>query len=1047
MKTFMQAGYFPQGGYHQDPASLHVGCEAPRAYFIPYHNAATAMAGNRTASHHFVSLCGTWDFTFYPSASQVPDFCQADFVPHRVDKMPVPRSWQTMTGRGYDIPNYVNINYPFPVDPPFVPDDNPCGLYQRKFFVHPKMLQKDIYITFEGVDACFYLVVNHQFVGYSQVSHMTSEFNITNFLVEGENLIQVLVLKWCDGTYLEDQDKFRWSGIFREVYLLARDKVHVVDIQATPQLNADYTKGSCPTQITLTGGATLDYYLINPEGMQIESGHIDMENSGTLDFLVDAPMLWSDEEPLLYTLIIKCGSEYIPLQLGFRDFRTHGRVLLVNGQKVKLKGVNRHDSHPYLGSATPLEHMREDLMVMKRHNVNTVRTSHYPNDPRFLSLCDELGFYVIDETDMETHGLAIAGNWDWLTDDPAWTEAFVDRTQRMYERDKNHACVLLWSLGNEFGIGQNQRKMGEFLHARNPRNLVHSEDISRRLGDKLRREGQGLSDAEAAALVDCDYIDVESRMYHSITDIQNDYFSRDIYKKPFFLCEYSHAMGNGPGDLKAYWDLIYSLDGFAGGCVWEFIDHSFVIGDDIYAKPQYTYGGDFGDFPHDGNFCVDGLVYPDRTPHTGLMEYKQVIKPFAVTGFDPTQGEVKILNRRYFTDLSDMDFHWVIEQNGEAVASGSALLPLLPQEEGTLVIPTDAIPSTGEVYLKVTAVQNCPTPWADTGYEIGFEQMAIHSFVKGDNPATKSITDCMTPYATLRVTQTQQDFQITTAHTQYVISRHTGLLTEICHEGQDLLATPVTPTIWRAPTDNDRQVRNQWQGMGYHRMSTKCYECTLVSQGGQAVVVKAHLSMGAAYLKPLLDFVVTYVVYAEGGVTMEWDVTLLQENAPHLPRLGVEFLMPQGSECLSYYGRGPVESYRDKRHASWQGYFTTKVCDHFEPYVRPQENMAHTDTGFMAVSDMSGMGLMAVKVNNPFSFNCAHFTPMQLTETPHDYQLVPMKETCVNLDLAQAGIGSNSCGPWLDDEWKLMAKHYTFAVRLMPMNINDTCGFEEMDKA
>ncbi len=1043
----MQAGHFPSGGYHQDPSALHIGCEAPHAYFIPYHSMDAAMQGNRAHSRYLLSLCGTWDFTFYESVSLVPDFCHGDFVPHRTDKMPVPRSWQSVLGRGYDTPNYTNIDYPFPLDPPYVPDNNPCGLYRRSFFVHPEMLKKQVYLTFEGVDSCFYLVINGAFVGYSQVSHMTSEFCVTKYLREGENSISVLVLKWCDGTYLEDQDKFRWSGIFREVYLLARDEVHIADIQTRPALSPDYKRGGCPTEITLTGKATLDYWLTDPTGLQIESGHITVDGKGSIDFLVDAPMLWSDEEPLLYTLVIKCGEEYIPLRLGFRDFCIRGRVLLINGQKVKLRGVNRHDSHPYLGSATPMSHMIEDLMIMKRHNINTVRTSHYPNDPRFLSLCDEYGFYVIDEADLETHGMAMVGQWDRLGEDPAWTEAYLDRGRRMYERDKNHPCVLMWSVGNEQGIGENQRQMGLYFHARDPRNIVHCEDISRRLKRKLDRECQGVSEEEARDVVACDYIDVESRMYPSVEELEQDYFGRDIYTKPFFMCEYSHAMGNGPGDLKAYWDLIYREDGFAGGCVWEFIDHSVAVGEDMYAHPHYTYGGDFGDTPHDGNFCVDGLVYPDRRPHTGLMEYKQIIKPFSVTSFDKTTGEIRIKSRRHFTDLSDLDFRWVVEQNGECVASGSALLPLLPEEEGSILLPAEALSCGGEVFITVTAVQNTPTPWADAGYEVGFEQLTVRSFLEGEHLPDMKIADTATPYAMLSASEDDAEVRIVTAHTAYTVSKRTGLLSHVCHEGQALLATPIRPTIWRAPTDNDRQVRVQWEQAGYHRMFTKCYGCTLVSADEKTAVVEARLSMGAANRNPLLALTATYTFCAEGGVVMRWEAERLVENTPFLPRFGVEFLMPEGNECLSYYGRGPVESYRDKRHASRQGLFEAKVWEHFEPYVKPQENMAHTDTGFMTVSGMGGMGLMAVSTGKPFSFNCAHYTPMQLTQTAHDYELAPMKETCVNLDLMQSGIGSHSCGPALAEVWQMKDKAYAFEVRLLPVNINDTCGFEEMKKA
>ncbi len=1033
--------FIKNANYHQNPAVLHTGCEAPRAYFIPYHTETIAMGGNRAESRFIKTLCGTWDFTFYPSVDVVPDFCAEGFVPHRVDKIPVPRSWQTFLDRGYDTPNYVNVSYPIPVDPPFVPNDNPCGLYHRTFRVHPEMLKKQIYLNFEGVDSCFYLYINNRFVGYSQVSHMTSEFNVTKYLQAGENDIKLLVLKWCDGTYLEDQDKYRWSGIFREVYLLLRDPVHIQDIHARPVLNAKLDKGTCFVDLKTTGKAELSYKFLDPYDIQIFSGHVTVDGEGSLEILVSDPLLWSDETPELYTLLIECGEEIIPLRLGFRDYRVENGVLYVNGQKVKLKGVNRHDSHPYLGSATPLDHMTEDLMIMKRHNVNAIRTSHYPNDPRFTALCDEYGFYVIDEADLETHGMAIVGNWDEFTQSDDWTDAYIDRMSRMFERDKNRACVLLWSVGNESGVGKNHRAMADYVHARDPRALLHSEDISRRMSDKLYGEFKGKTDEEIGDALECDYIDIESRMYPAPDVIRREYFDRKIFSKPLFLCEYSHAMGNGPGCLKDYWDLIYAEDGFMGGCVWEFIDHSFVIGDDMYANPHFTYGGDFGDFPHDGNFCVDGLVYPDRRPHTGLMEYKQVIKPFRVESFARETGEVIIRNLRYFTDLGDLNFTWVLEQDGISVVSGQAQLFVEPQETAVLHVPVEIIPAEGDVYLTITATQNAPTPWAAAGYEVGFEQIKMQA-----SEAVIPMTETFSPYAEISYTDTPAMVTVTTATTTYAIDKHTGLLTSICDEGREMLTTPVRPTIWRAPTDNDRNIRHAWQNAGYHRMSTKCYDVTVTASDDKSVVVTAHLSMGAALLRPLMKLAVTYTVYAEGGIKLEYDVDVLDKNAPFLPRFGVEFLMPEGNENLSYYGRGPVESYRDKRHASKQGVYKIKVSDHFEHYVKPQENMAHADTRFMSVAGLEGHGLMAVTAGEDFSFNCAHFTPMQLTNTAHDYELVPIKETCVNLDMIQSGIGSNSCGPELHARWRLSEKQFSFSIRLMPTRINDTDGFAEMRK-
>ena len=1031
-----------QANYHQDPSVLHVGCEAPRAYFIPYQSEKAAMAGNRNASHRFVTLCGDWDFTFYKSLRDLPDFTAEGFVSDS-QKINVPRSWQTMLGRGYDTPNYVNVAYPIPVDPPFVPDDNPCGLYSRSVKLHPAMLEdKSVYLNFEGVDSCFYLFINGQFVGYSQVSHMTSEFEVSKYLHEGENLIQVLVLKWCDGTYLEDQDKYRWSGIFREVFLLLRDPVHIVDIHARPAVNETYTRGFCPTEITLNGEGLVEYKLLRPNGMRIESGSLFIKGKGTIDFLVDDPELWCDEEPNLYTLLITCGGETVPVKVGFRTVEIKDGVLYFNGEKIKLKGVNRHDSHPILGSATPVDHMVRDLMIMKRHNINCVRTSHYPNDPRFTALCDEYGFYVIDETDIETHGMAMVGNWDEFTDSDEWTAAYLDRVERMFERDKNHPCVLMWSLGNESGVGKNQRRMSEYLHARDPKCLVHCEDASRRSAGRLWGDMKDKTDEEIGTALEYDFIDVESRMYPSPDEIRSTYFDRRVYTKPLFLCEYSHAMGNGPGCLKEYWDMIYAEDRFMGGCVWEFIDHSAAIGEDRIGDPHFTYGGDFGDHPHDGNFCVDGLVYPDRRSHTGLMEYKQVIKPFSVESFDPNTGKIVIKNRRYFTDLSDLDFVWTVERNGETVASGRALLPVEPQETAELVIPAEAWDTDGDRYVTITAYQNTATPWGEVGFEVGFHQMAIPA----ERPAPTPMAETMSPYATITYTATADTITVETAATTYTVDRYHGLITSMVDNGHELLASAVRPTVWRAPTDNDRNIRHQWQGRGYYGASVKCYECAVTASDAASVTVTAKLSMSSTVQRPFLWLDAAYTFHAEGGVTLSYRAKVA-DNAPFLPRFGVEFLMPEENESLRYYGRGPVESYRDKRHASRQGLFETTVTDHFEHYVRPQENCAHADTRWMLVSSVAGQGLLAVTTGKDFSFNCAHFTPKQLTETAHDYELVPMKETCVNLDMIQSGIGSNSCGPGLYPHWQLSEKEFDFSVRLMPVFAHAVDPFEETERA
>ena len=1026
--------------YHKSLEHLHVGCEKPHAYFIPYATDAAALRDNRAASDRFTSLCGDWDFHFYTTPEQLPDFLAPDFSRKGMDKLTVPMSWQVALGRGYDVPNYTNVNYPYPVDPPHVPDDNPCGLYVRDFQVDAQTLDtKTVYLTFEGVDSCFYVFVNDIFVGYSQVSHMTSEFDITDKLRAGTNTVKVLVFKWCDGSYLEDQDKFRLSGIFREVYLLCRDKVHIVDLFARTYLTSNFKRGTMDVDVTVNGTADVSYRLLRACGHEIESGTVHIDGTGKFDFLMDNPELWSDETPTLYRLLITCGTEHICLFIGFREVKIVGKVIYINDQKVKAKGVNRHDSHPYLGSATPLDHMIHDLYLLKQFNVNMVRTSHYPNDPRFVGLCDKLGFYVCDETDLETHGCTRVDNWDMFTDSDEWTEAYLDRVKRMYERDKNHACVILWSLGNESGAGRNQAKMAEYLRSRDPRNLVHCEDISRRLLKYAKSD-----DPAERAKVESPVIDIESRMYPGFDEVQELYLSKKSpYSKPFFMCEYSHAMGNGPGCLAKYWEMIYNNDSFFGGCVWEMLDHSVATGDNIYVDPHFVYGGDFGDHPNDSNFCVDGLVYPDRRPHTGFYEYKQAIKPFVITDFDAEGASVRIKNRRYFTDLSDLDLYWSIEKNGEIVKEGRICgLNIKPQTNRRYSLDLSEVDFTDGVYtFNAVAKTNRSYPWAQAGHEVGSEQITLEEIAC----LNTKLVDLIPAGTRFSVTEDQAGITVTAGETVYHINKLHGWIDSLVDNGREMLTSPIRTTIWRAPTDNDRKIKADWEKAGYKNEQIKCYSCELCEVTDTTATVKASISMGGYMKAPFLHAEVLYTFYARGGVVLSYDVKV-QNGLPNLPRFGVMFTMPEGSERLRYFGRGPIESYIDKRLASRLGVFETLVSDHFEHYVRPQENMAHADTRWAFVSNLSAHGLFFAKTEEDFSFNCAHFTPMQLTETRHDYELVPMKDTVVNLDARHNGIGSNSCGPVLHPDYQFNATAFRFSIRILPAFVNNIDPFEEIRK-
>lgn len=984
--------------YHQSTETLHVGCEKSRAYFVPFPCGCASKNAERGESTFFKSLCGEWNFKFFKS---VNDVC--DLSTEGSDKLTVPMSWQMALGRGYDVPNYTNVNYPIPYDPPFVPDENPCGLYSRKFTVPAAMAGKKIYLNFEGVDSAFYVWVNDEFAAYSQVSHMTSEIDVTSLVHAGENEIKVLVLKWSDGTYLEDQDMWRMSGIFREVYLLFRDETHIRDIFVHCDLDDSFTDADFTVDIDVTGKATVEWTLDCQCGETISSGKCEVDESGKIVVpTVKNAKLWSDEEPNLYTLTLHCGNEYITLPIGARRVEIKDGCVVINGKKVKAKGVNRHDSHHLLGHATPVEHMVRDIMIMKAHNVNMVRTSHYPNDPRFTALCDKYGIYVCDETDLETHG---ARPWYALSRSPEWEGEYVDRVQRMVERDKNHPCVIFWSLGNESGWGQNHVAMHTWIKSRDTSRIVHYEGANYDYNDgKYLRE----------------VTDIESRMYPNPTWCDN-YCKAPERDEPLFLCEYSHAMGNGPGDLRDYWEVIERNDNFFGGCVWEFIDHSVAIGDK-YGDPSFTYGGDFGDHPNDGNFCVDGLVYPDRRVHTGLEELKQAIMPVAVREVKP--GTVAIKSRRYFKSLSDISMAWTVKVDGKAVKSGvHPNLDIAPEAEEVFeIVPENELPACGTVTLDLSFRQNKPTEWADVGYEVGFAQFIYERAEKVKAaPALYPVELC----------ENREEYTVTVGETVYKISKFSGMITDICDNGEHLITKPVVPQIWRAPTDNDRNVQWDWRNSSIHNAKVKCYSTEVVKADENEAVILSKISLAAAPNEVVLRADITYTVKYGMGIKIACDVKWNVQKK-HYPRFGMRLTMPEGAEQMRYFGYGPNESYVDKRLASKLGEYKSTVTENYEPYVFPQENSSHWGCRWADVHTVAGHGFLFTSCE-PFSFNASHFSPEQLTETRHHYELKREPETTVMLDMRMDGIGSNSCGPELAEKYRFNETEFSSSVTIKPV--------------
>jgi len=1029
--------FFPD--YYKNLDVLHYNCEEPRSYYIPYACEYRAKKGIRGTSPNFKTLCGDWDFEYFESIADLRDFNDGNF--YFSNTIQVPMNWQmdgnAVTGKddyakNYDAPNYTNVNYPIPNDPPFVPDENPCGLYQRNFYLEDDFVNdSDIMLNFEGVDSCFYVWVNGQFAAYSQVSHMTTEINITNLIQKGENRIAVLVLKWCDGTYLEDQDMWRMSGIFREVYLLKRDKVRITDFFLNTFLSEDFKTGKLTVRINTNENKNVAFKLTSPDGNILEEGEKTIDKSGAFNIGVENVKLWSDESPNLYGLLLQCGGEYIYQNVGFRKVEIIGNIVYINGQKVKIKGVNRHDSHPVLGHATPFEHMLEDLYIMKRHNINAVRTSHYPNDPRFYELCDQLGFYVIDETDLEGHGM-------WTADktipshDPAWEASYVDRVKRMLERDKNRPCIIAWSLGNETPYGINHVKMTEYIRSRDLSRFVHYE------GAYLDRENKKHH---------TNTVDIQSEMYPHPDSIKK-YLEDKDYTQPFFLCEYSHAMGNGPGCLEDYWELIYAYDNFFGGCVWEFTDHTVALRDCKNNPTKFTYGGDFGDYPNDGNFCVDGLVYPDRRPHTGLLELKQVIRPIRAKLLEDNHNKVALKSWRYFTDTSDINLLFNIERDGEVIYDGRIVdLDIKPGEEKIfdLGIPFETFTQSGEYFMNLSYKSNKNTPYWKVGHEIGIEQFALGSIASDVN---KYILEEVRKTKKLRYEKIDDRYVTVYANeTVYTYDSYYGKIISINDNGKEMLENPIEFNLWRAPTDNDRNIQWKWRRIGLDKAVQKHYSSEIVSADDYKLSIKSSISLGAYITAPIVYIDVLYNFYASGDLVIDATAKMGGKVDTFIPRFGIILEMPENTELIKYFGYGPMESYLDKRRAARVGLFGNTVAGNFEPYVFPQENSSHFGTRWATVANYSGHGLLfsleSEATENTFMFNAQHYSPKMLDETKHNYELEPSKSTFVTIDYKQSGIGSNSCGPELFEKYRFNEKEFKCAFRIKPIVTSEIDAFEE----
>ncbi len=983
----------------QNPKFLQRGREKERAYYIPYEELTNALTDKKENSNYYESLDGTWDFNLYDTYYNVPD------VITQWDSIPVPSNWQM---HGFEEPYYTNVNYPYPVDPPYVPDENPCGVYRRYFTINKDWKNKDTHIVFEGVNSCFYLYINGNEVGYSQVSRMPSEFNISPYLKEGKNEIVVKVLKWCDGSYLEDQDFFRHSGIFRSVYLLARNKTHIRDVDIKTDLKS--LKG----QILFSDnrGDSEILAVLYAEGEVV--GKTKIENT-SFEFKLDSPKLWNAETPNLYTLIIQMDDEYIPFKVGFRKIETSEEgELLINGVSVKLKGVNRHDTHPRTGHTMSEEDIRKDLLLMKKLNINTIRMSHYPPSSYVLKLCDELGFYVVDEADLETHGYVTlntgwkyeAYNKEWLTDHPDWKEAVLERITKMYERDKNHPSIIMWSLGNECGYGEHFDTAAEWLKERDTMRYVHYE--------------------RANMVGTPEIFDVLSYMYVPVEKL--DEIGRKELKRPFFLCEYSHAMGNGPGDLHDYWEVIYRHPRLIGGCIWEWADHV------IERDGKYYYGGDFGELTDDGNFCADGLVFADRSLKAGSLEAKAVYQYIRAELVDGKSGKVKITNLHDFTNLDEFTLSWQLVVDGKVIWAREEIIDIKPHVKKEIILDYN-LPENCKLgaYLDLHLYTRKDSPWAEAGYETAMIQLEVT-----DVPVAKDSITSDGESNSLRIEELNNELIISCENNiQYVFHKEKGKLTNIKENNKEFLEGDTELTVWRAPTDNDRKVKYSWglfedniSGWNYNRLFHKCYDFSW-KETKDGVVVEINGGLSGVARAPFAKYKTLYTINGLGVVNVNTQVKV-NKKAVWLPRFGFEFTLADSMENIEYFGKGPHENYLDLNHHVKVGYYKSTVSDEYVPYVHPQEHGNHTKVKYLAIHDCDGIGLEFTS-SNTFECNTSHYTSEELTAASHEHELKKSGKTTVRIDYKVSGLGSNSCGPELLEKYRLNEKEFEFTFNFKPI--------------
>ena len=1003
--------------YYENLSVLHENTMPARAYYIPASRRMDNLVEHREESDRMQLLNGTWKFQYFNSIYDIQDsFFEKNYDTENFDEIQVPSVWQMA---GYDTHQYTNIRYPFPFDPPYVPQDIPCGVYVHTFEYSRDEKAPKSFLNFEGVDSCFYVWINGSYIGYSQVSHMTSEFDVTDVLQDGTNTVAVLVMKWCDGSYLEDQDKFRMSGIFRDVYILKRPKQAISDYHIKTRIEDMLAK--VEIEMKFYSPLNVKISIEDRNGAVVALGSIAEEGTAVLE--IASPELWNTENPYLYKLILETENEVIVDHIALRKIEIKDQVIYLNGQKIKFRGVNRHDSDPVTGFTINPEQITTDLTLMKQHNFNAIRSSHYPNAPFFYEMCDKYGFMVIDEADIEAHGPFMIyrkedtdynrfKRWnEKIADDPVWEEAIVDRVKLMVERDKNRFCIVMWSMGNESAYGCNFEKALEWTKNFDPDRITQYESARYRNYDET---------------YDYSNLDVYSRMYPALSEIQ-EYLDKDG-SKPFLLVEYCHSMGNGPGDFEDYFQMIQDNDKMCGGFVWEWCDHAIAHGTAENGKTIYAYGGDHGEEIHDGNFCMDGLVYPDRTVHTGLLEYKNVYRPARVISYNKESGELVLHNYMDFDDLKDyVKISYELTQDGLVISKGK--LPEVsaaPHSEGKINLKIN-VPESGKCYLKLIYHLKKELPLLDEDHILGFDEIEVSKEDTKCKLAEKWIPKTVVD-SELQVNENDTQIHIKGREFAYTIDKRTALFTEMKFAGREYLNHPMELNIWRAPTDNDMYIKSEWKKAHYDKAYTRAYT-TEVVQGKHGVKITSHASVVAETVQKILDVTITWKIEAAGKIDADIAVTK-DDEFPDLPRFGVRMFLDKKLSAVRYFGMGPQESYCDKHQAASHGLYRADVGDLHEDYIRPQENGSHYDCEYVELNN-SRYGIVA-SAEKAFSFNASYYTQEELEKKTHNYELIESDSVVFCVDYALNGIGSNSCGPVVLEQYRFDDVLFRFQFTLIP---------------